>query len=342
MSDVRVVRLGLVGFGAVGRAFAALVNAERMWIRADRGIELRVAGLTTSRFGAITNERGVDVEAALDRAHARKTHGAQLSAEEFARACPADVIVETMPLEPFSGALARAVVRTALTHGRSVVSANKGPVAHHLGELAALAAQNGVFYRYESAVADGMPVFSMVRHGFPAADITGFRGVLNSTSNLVLGAISAGQTLEAGVAAAQAFGVAEADPSYDLDGWDSAVKLASLSAAVWQTKLDVAAVVREPVDGSVVQRAVSAAASGQRLATIASLTRDPAGSVTGAVRLVELEPSDAFFGLAAASLALEIRSRLLCPITISSDNPTPADTAYGLLSDLLDATLNGT
>jgi homoserine dehydrogenase len=330
----RRVRLGLVGFGSVGRAFAALVAAERAWIAADRGIDLVVTGITTGRSGAIVDPGGVDVAAALERAGAGRPHGDAVEAARFAATCPADVIVETLPLEPFSGAAATAVIRAALQAGRSVASANKGPVAHALAELAGLAAAHGVSYRYESAVADGMPVFNLIRATLPAADITAFRGVLNSTSSLVLDAAARGDGLQAGVAHAQALGVAEADPSHDLDGWDAAVKLASLSAAVWGTALDVHAVSREPVDTAAAERAVAAAARGARLVSIASVERDEHG-VRAAVRLAELTPGDDFYSLSAASLGLQLHSRLLCPITISSDDPMPRDTAYGLLADVV-------
>lgn len=330
----RTLRLGLVGFGSVGRAFAELVHAERAWIAADRGVDLVITGITTARSGAITDPHGVDLAAALERARTGRPHGAGADAARFAASSPADVIVETLPLEPFTGAVATAVARAALGEGRSVVSANKGPVAHALAELEALAAAHGARYRCESAVADGMPVLNLIRSTLPAADVTAFRGVLNSTSNLVLEAAAGGGSLAAGVARAQALGVAEADPSHDLEGWDAAVKLAALSAAVWGVPLDVHEVAREPVDAPAAARASSSAAAGRRLAGVATAERTPAG-VRAAVRLEELGPADPFHALTAADLGLQIRSRLLCPITITSQNPLPRDTAYGLLADIL-------
>jgi homoserine dehydrogenase len=140
---VRTIRLGLVGFGTVGRAFARLVADERGRIRAERGVDLRITGITTGRFGGIIDASGIDVAAVLDRARRGQPHGPAPEATHFAAGCPADVIVETMPLEPFHGAHATAVVRAALTAGRCVVSANKGPVAHAYGELRRLAAECG-------------------------------------------------------------------------------------------------------------------------------------------------------------------------------------------------------
>ncbi len=163
-------------------------------------------------------------------------------------------------------------------------------------------------YRYESAVADGLPVFNLIRHCLPGAEITAFRGLLNSTSQLVLQRLADGGTVDAAVAAAQAAGIAEAVPTYDLDGWDSAVKLAALSAAVWGEPLDLERVVREPVGPADVGRARQAAAAGRRLVSLAELERSSNGQVDASVRLVELGPTDPFFALRGTSLGLTITS----------------------------------
>jgi homoserine dehydrogenase len=333
--EARLIRLGLVGFGSVGRAFAELVSRERSWILQDRGIDLVITGVTTGRSGSIVDASGVNVDLALAHARRRQLHGAQMTATEFIHRCPADVVVETLPLQPWSGQDAIAITRAALEAGQSVVSANKGPVAHAVQSLERLAASRGLFYRYESAVADGMPVFNLIRHSLPASDITSFEGILNSTSTLVIDAVARGQSIGEGIASAQALGIAEADPSYDLEGWDSAVKLAALSAAVWGQSLSLSAVKRDVVDASAGPRAAAAMRAGRRLALTATMSRDTRGAITADVRLRDHGPHHPFYALSAASLGLRITSRLLCPITISCDDPGPKDTAYGLLADIL-------
>ena len=337
MPPERVVRLGLLGFGSVGRAFALLLAEEAEWLARDRGVRLVLTGVTTGRSGTRIDEQGLDIRALLLGAAEGRTHGPALEASAFAAQCPADVVVETLPLEPFTGGVAIQATRAALVAGRSVVSANKGPVAHALRELRDLAREHRVCYRFESAVADGLPVFSLIGQGLPAADVTALRGLLNSTSNVVLHALAKGDTLTRAVSAAQAMGIAEVDPAYDLDGWDAAVKLAALSAAVWDLPLDLEAVERQPVDEGAVRLAVDAAARGHRLVSLASLMFDarPAPACEASVRLVEIGPGHDFFALSGTSLGLQIRSRLLCPVTVSSHEPRVRDTAYGLLADVL-------
>jgi homoserine dehydrogenase len=328
------VRLGLVGFGSVSRALARMLVEEGPRLRDERGVDLVVTGLTTARSGSVIDPGGIDLEQALARAGRGAAHGPAIQAAVFAATCPADVVVETLPLEPLAAAEATEVARAALQHGRSVVTANKGPAAHALRELAALAERHGVVYRYEAAVADGLPVFNLVQHALPGAGITGFTGLLNSTSNVVLDAMAAGATMADAVQHAAALGIAEADPSYDLDGWDAAMKLAALSAAVWDAPLDPSAVTREPVDATVAERARNALACGRRLVSLAELTHGDAGP-SASVRLAELDTDHRFHALIGTSLGLQITSRLLCPVTVWSQQPGVRDTAYGLLADLL-------
>ncbi|MFG6199392.1 homoserine dehydrogenase [Nonomuraea sp. JJY05] len=331
-----MVGLGLVGFGAVGTALARLVLQESARIRRQHGIDLRVTGVTTRRFGSAVAESGLNLEDLLDRADRGIPQGpAATSPAWFASTCPADIIVETMPLEPFTGAAAIEVTEAALAGGRSVVSANKGPVAHALSRLRAIARQHGVCYRFESAVADGLPVFNLIERTLPAAGITEISGLLNSTSNIVLDALSAGSSLQDAVSLAHSMEITEADPSCDLDGWDTAVKLAALCAAVWDAPLKLDQIEIEPVNEDARSRAVAAHTTGRRLVSMGSV-RLIDGAPSGArVSLTEVGPTSPFYSLSGTSLGLHITSRLLCPISVSSHAPTVRDTAYGLLSDVL-------
>src|SRR6185295_6931784 len=87
----------------------------------------------------------------------------------------------------------------------------------------------GTQFLFEGAVMDGVPIFNLVRETLPAATISGFRGVINSTTNHVLTALEQGDAFDAAVARMQAEGIAEADPSLDLEGWDAAAKTAALA-----------------------------------------------------------------------------------------------------------------
>jgi homoserine dehydrogenase len=257
--------------------------------------------------------------------------------------CPADIVVETTPLEPFTGAVGMAIVRAALSAGRSVVSANKGPVAHGLRELKSLAAEQGLRYRYESAVADGLPVFSLVERTLPCASVTAMTGLLNSTSGIVLDALSQGHSLTEAIHRAEVLGIVEDDPQYDLDGWDAAVKLCALSASIWDAPLPIEEVERVPISDFHAAASTEARARGRRLVSMGSLRRDASSDrgVRAAVEITEIGPDSVFFPLVGTSLGIQFETKLMRPVTISSSEPQLADTAYGLLADVLHIGIEG-
>ncbi|MFF8430607.1 hypothetical protein ACF07Y_36800 [Streptomyces sp. NPDC016566] len=332
----RVVRIALVGFGSVGKALAAVIRDEGERIRNECGVGIVITGIATRRFGSRSSDDGLDPSDLLDRAHREADQGPSgMSAALFAGTCPADLIVETLPLEPWSGKSATEVIRASMQAGRDVVSANKGPVAHALDDLRSLAARHGVSYRFESAVADGLPVFNLIEHTLPAAGITEISGLFNSTSNVVLDALAEGLTLSDAIEQAVSEGIAETDPSFDLDGLDAAVKLSALCAAVWGRRLPLENVEIEAIDESVRSRAVAARESGGRLVSMGTISLVDGTPANARVRLADIKPENMFYPLQGASLGLCIKSELLCPISVMSHRPTVKDTAYGLLSDIL-------
>ena len=104
----------------------------------------------------------------------------------------------------------------------------KGPVVYAHKELTELAKARGLRFYHESAMMDGAPVFSLFRETLPAIELRGFRGVLNSTTNVILGCMESGMSFDDAVREAQRLGVAETDPSNDVDGIDAAVKVIGL------------------------------------------------------------------------------------------------------------------
>lgn len=335
MADRRL-SLCLIGFGNVGRAFAELLLREHDRLQSETGLDLIVTGISTARFGSIANPLGVDLHRALERSNAGSSHGLFEESTAFVATCHADIVVETTPLEPFTGAVGIAIIRAALAAGCSVASANKGPVAHDLRSLKELARRLGLRYRYESAVADGMPVFSLIERTLPCANVTAVTGLLNSTSGVVLEVLGEGRSFSQGIETAKSLGIVEDDAQFDLDGWDAAVKLCALSAALWDRPLHVEDVERVVVSDDLATKAIDARARGNRLVSMATLRSKPPGAAVQAkVDIVEIGADSVFFALTGTSLGLRFETSLLQPLTISCSEPRLADTAYGLLADVL-------
>src|SRR6185312_1367868 len=227
------------GFGNVGRALARLLIDQSTRLRDEYGIEWKLSGIASRRLGWLADPAGLDVAALLDGSMTVAPAYEVGDVAHWLSAARADVLFEMSSLNAATGQPAISYLRAALQHGAHAVTANKGPVVHGYRALRDLAASTGKSFRFESTVMDGAPIFSLFRSGLPLARLSGFRGILNSTTNVIL------ERMEAGIRHAQALGLAETDPIADVDGWDAAVKVAALTTVLMDYPLPVEVVERE-------------------------------------------------------------------------------------------------
>lgn len=205
------MRLAIVGAGAVGSSVATLASEYGHSVTA-----------LADSSGAVLDSEGIDVKSALERKESEGTVGTD--APERALEGDYDVLVEATPTTLGDAEPGFGHVRRALEHDRHVVLANKGPVAQRYGDIRALQAESEGFVRFEATVGGAIPVLSTIE-GFGEDHISAVRGVLNGTANFVLSRMEEeGLGYEHVLAEAQDLGVAEADPSFDVEGTDAALK----------------------------------------------------------------------------------------------------------------------
>jgi homoserine dehydrogenase len=334
--------LVLVGFGNVARRFVRLLDERRNPLLREHDLETRVVGICTRRLGTVFDMNGISA-ATCDKAEA----GEPLTTASGARALeggargliealgrsgvPLPVVVETTTLNIDAGRPAIDHVEMALGSGCHVVTANKGPAAFAYDRLERLAREAGRSFLFEGAVMDGVPIFNLVRETMPAVEVLGFRGVVNSTTNHIITALEEGEAFAPALARMQAIGIAEADPSLDVDGWDAAAKASALANVLMNAKVTPHDVRREGIGEATADRARAAKARGLRLKLIASATRGEVPSVM----LCELPPDDLLAGLRGTANALVLQTDLLGDIAISQLGGGLTHTAYALLSDLV-------
>jgi homoserine dehydrogenase len=253
---------------------------------------------------------------------------------QFIARVPADVLVEITPLDPRTGEPATSHVRQALTRGLDVITANKGPVAFALRPLQALARRKGRLFLHEGAVMDGTPVFNLAARCLRGARVLGFRGTLNSTTNLVLSRMEEGLGREAAVREAQALGIAEADPRNDLDGWDAAVKGCALANALMDASVRPAQVRRRGISGVSLRAVHRALAAGHRMRLVVR-GRGERGRVVVSVAPQRIPLGDPLSG-SGPDAALVLETDLMGEIGVFERGATVDQTAYALLSDLLE------
>jgi homoserine dehydrogenase len=330
------IDLALVGFGHVGRRFARLLGEQRGRLDFD----WRITGIATARHGHTWDARGVDLDRALARAEAGLALGGDDGAFGIidrlgASDAPLRVMVETTTLDIRDGRPAIDHVRRAFAAGCHVVTANKGPAAFAYAALRDEARAAGVSFLFEGAVMDGVPVFNLVRETLPAVEILGFRGVVNSTTNHILSALERGEPFGPALARMQDAGIAEADPSLDIEGWDAAAKTAALANVLMDARITPHDVRRRGIDHASGPAALHAIDAGRRLRLVASATRQIDGSIEASVGPIELAATDLLGGLRGQANALVLDTDLLGEIAICQLHGSLTQTAYALLSDLV-------
>lgn len=337
--------LVLIGFGNVARRFLRLLDET-----ADRlDFTWKVVGIATKHHGSVIDPHGIDVARAISIVEGnqsldpldpepRERSGidvirqvADALADEAAEGRL--VCIETTVLDIDRGEPAVSHVRAALEGQAHVVTANKGPAAFAFHELEALAESVDRIFFFEGAVMDGVPVFNLVRETMPAIAIEGFRGVINSTCNFILSELERGKEFDQAVAEMQARGIAEADPSLDVDGWDAAAKTAALVNVLMgsaTTPHQVARTGIRDVTGLDVRDALS---RNRRIRLVASATRQ-GGKVRARVEPEVLDRTDPLASLEGVENALYLNTDLLGQVGIVQRAGDLTQTAYALLSDL--------
>jgi homoserine dehydrogenase len=336
----------LVGFGHVARRLAGLLHERRRTLQRDFGFDARIVAIVTRHHGAVGAPNGLDAR----RAAKRVERGSRLGDDDacssvaFLRAALQRhaaaarkrqlVVVETTPLDIVKGQPAIDHVRTALAGGAHVVTANKGPIAFAYRDLARLASRASRRLLFEGVVMDGVPIFNFSREALPAVRVEGFRGVVNSTTNFILTAMEGGEAFDGALAAMQKAGIAEADPSFDVDGWDAAAKVAALANVLLDARLTPMLVDRRGIAGLSSDDLAAARRRGARIKLVASARRQ-GRRVVASVAPTELPNGDLLAGLEGQQNALIFETDALGEIAVVQRGAGLTQTAYAIVSDLV-------
>ena len=299
-----IFRVGLLGHGTVGAAFAELL-AER----ADAIVP--IAGLRPEVAGVLTRSRG-SFEEVLDGA---------------------DLIVELMGgVEP-----ARDYVLRAMRAGRHVVSANKQLLSQHGEELWATAREHGVQLRFEGAVAGVVPVIRVLQESLAAARVERIHGIVNGTTNFILTEMAReGASYAAALARAQELGYAEADPTDDVTGRDAAAKMAILARLAFSTPVHLDQVVYEGIERLTAHDMAYAQELGLGLKLIGTAERVD-GGISVRVHPAFLYPGHPLASVHGPYNAVTLESEAITEITLSGPGAGGRQTASAVLGDVISA-----
>ncbi len=331
---IREFNLCLLGFGNVNRRLVHLLEERRSALRDDYGIEWRITGVATRRLGWLVAPDGFDPQSLLTFTPAHQEHAANV--RDWLRAARASVLFEATSLNAKTGQPAIDHIRAALELGAHAITANKGPVVHAYEELRDLAVKQRRRFLFESTVMDGVPIFSTFRDNLPLIRVSGFRGILNSTTNVILTEMEQGLSFEASVKKAQEMGVAETDPSDDIDGWDAAVKTAALARVVMGGAIDLRTIKREGIRELTGEMVRAAYKQGKPYKLVCRAARE-GDTILASVCPEQVPLGDPLAHVAGTSSIVYFETDMFPGLVITEIDPGLDATAYGMLADLIRA-----
>jgi len=335
-------RLSFIGFGNVARALVRLLDRKRELLKEKYGVTYSITGIATGRHGFAINPDGLDANKALELVESGQSIFPLSSLDvqdsiSVVQNSHADVMFENSPVNTQTGQPALDHIRLALNLGQHAITANKGPVVHGYRELTELAKSKGKSFRFESTVLGGAPVFSVFRETFPLAELSSITGIFNATTNIILSRMENGETYEDAVKYCQSIGVAETDPTNDVDGWDAAIKVAALITVLMDTPFTPQQVNPTGIRGITSEMIAQARAEGKRYKLVCSAEK-VGDTVNASVAPQLVDSSSPLYGMMGSSTGLTLRTDVILDYSITlSEKPGmqggPVETAYGLFAD---------
>jgi homoserine dehydrogenase len=336
------LRLAFVGFGVVGQGVAEVLRDKGKQLADRYGADFMITAVTDAKKGAIADPAGLDpakVMGWLDKHGSLEGYPAPITGWDSLttiKRAEADVVVEASWTDVKTGGPALEHFRACFAAGKHLVTTNKGPMVVAPLEMIEKALAAGVELRWEGTVMSGTPVISTARRGLAGCTISGFSGILNGTTNFMLTEMEGGNSYEAVLKQAQELGYAEADPSGDVLGWDAAGKVVILANTVLHVPLKLADVkITTGITKITLDDVRAAAAAGERWKLVAEARID-GGAVKAQVLPQRLPLANPLAGVMGPANAVTFHTDLVGPVTIVGAGAGRSQTAFAVISDLLD------
>jgi len=335
-------KLAFIGFGTVGQGLTEILLEKNQMLADKYNFHFKIVAISDIMKGSVYDENGLDMAKILDLVKKGKkleeypTGIKGMDSLKTIKETNSNTIIEVTYTDVKTGEPALSHIKTALAAGKNVVSTNKGPVIKKSAELLDLAKSNNVHYGFEGVVLSGTPSLNLARFTLAGTKITGFKGILNGTTNYILTRMEEGMSYDDALQKAQELGYAEADPSGDVEGWDAVGKVVILSNVVLGKTLSWEDVERKGISEITKIDIKKAKAEGKRWKLIGSAKVQPNGSVKAKVWPELLPLSDPLAGVGEAINALTYYTDELGPITIVGPGAGRRETGFSILIDLLE------
>ena len=334
-------KLAFIGFGVVGQGLTEILLEKKDMLAEKFDFHWKIVAISDIMKGSVYDENGLDMTKILGLIKQGKKLDEYPSGKKgmdslaTIKETNADTIIEVTFTDVKTGEPALTHIKTALNAGKNVVSTNKGPVVKQVMDLLKLAKQNNAYYGFEGVVLAGTPVLNLAEYTLAGNKITGFKGILNGTTNYILTRMEEGMPYDDALKKAQELGYAEADPTGDVEGLDALGKVVILSNVVLGKNIGWEDVERKGITEISSEDVKQAKAEGKRWKLIGSAEIQSDGSVKASVQPIKLPLSDPLAGVNEAINALTFNTDELGPVTIVGPGAGRRETGFSLLIDLL-------
>jgi homoserine dehydrogenase len=319
----KTIRIGLLGYGGVGRAFWETVAENRDELKRRHGVGLEIVLVRRSATQAEPDAGDREPVLWIDAQGIGET----------VRRLRIDTVVQAVPGNLANAAETKDQLVRAMQAGADVVTATKPPLVAFWTELDHAAAAAGRCIRVSAAAGAALPAVDLCRRALRALPCVSVRACLNGTTGFVLNQLRAGLSLQAAIDVAVARGICEPNPSDDLSGRDAAMKIVILANLLWGKAHALSEVSLEGIPEDVQARLEAAAASGRVLRSVAVARLEPSASLQ--VSLQELDPQDPLARLEGAEKGVTFDCGPCGSITVTGGHSSPQGAAFALLKDVV-------
>lgn len=326
---MKTVRCSILGFGAIGQGVAEVLLMKKEYLESI-GLEIIVVAVVDSR-GATVNPEGVDLADCLARKRTTGTVAIEkITGVEVIKSIDHDLVIETTPTNIVTGGAGLQNMFAAFEIGKDVITSNKGPLTLKYRELMEASKVAGSSFRFEATVGGSMPIINLANEVLAGNRLKSIKGILNGTCNYILTRMLEERASYKDILAeSMELGIAETDPTYDVDGIDTACKLVILANAIFglnATYKDVEVTGITKITPEALEMAYE---RGHVIKLIGEVSRE---RIHVAPRLVPINhPLDVRGTLNVASIDTELAGE----ITVTGKGAGPVETASAILSDLI-------
>ena len=334
---MKIVKIGMIGFGNVGHGFIQALEEKKSFFRKEMGLEFLITAITDIRYGTIYNPDGLPLQKLAfspDFSDMEPELFQEWNTIQMIRNADSDVIIELSFTDLKTGEPAVLHCQEALLSGKHVITSNKGPIALHYSMLKGLARDNGVKIGCEGTVMSGSPALRLALDSLLPTGITEIKGILNGTTNFILSEMENGSTYQDALKEAQRLGYAEADPTGDVEGFDTAGKVAILSHLVFGIFIKPEDIDCSGISDITTEDIQDALQQHMHWKLIGSVRKTEKGIETF-VKPMMLPEDNPLSAIKGAGNAIQYRSDLLGEITLIGPGAGRRETAAALIEDLI-------